>query len=54
MMIPLEPLLALAGGLVVLLRQQGLQYVAAAYLFWIAFEGLWPLLRLRLSEIGFV
>lgn len=47
-MVPIEPLLALIGAAVILLREKGLRYVAAAYLLWIAFQGLWPVIQARL------
>lgn len=48
-MVPLDSLLALAGGLVILANEKGLRYVAAAYLLWIAFQGIAPIVRMKLG-----
>lgn len=49
MQIPLEPVLALVGGLIILFNERGLRYVAAGYLLWIAAQGLLPIVRAQLG-----
>ncbi|MEO1331438.1 MAG: DUF3096 domain-containing protein [Pseudomonadota bacterium] len=49
MTVPLEPLLALIGGALILYNEKGLRYVAGGYLLWIAFKGLAPIVRTQLG-----
>ncbi len=49
MQVPLEALLALVGGALILYKEKGLRWVAAGYLFWIAYQGLWPVIRAQLN-----
>lgn len=47
--IPLEPVLALIGGILILYNEKGLRYVAGGYLLFIAFKGLYPIVRTQLG-----
>ncbi|MEM9094240.1 MAG: DUF3096 domain-containing protein [Neomegalonema sp.] len=49
MQIPVEPVLALLGGLIILFNEKGLRDVAAAYLLWVAATGLAPIVKAQLG-----
>ena len=38
----IEPLIALIGGILILIRPQLLSYIVAAYLIIVGIAGLWP------------